>query len=331
LQGLIKELEVERKRFRDILDIVPAYIVLIEIADFSIYYSNNFFRERYSKACGKTCHELIYGRTKVCENCGILNIFSLQYPFYGEMTDPNGRIYQIIRFPFNNEEGKSLIFEMGTDVTEKRNLEKIIQTRINEAEEKERKRIASDLHDDLGPTLCSVKLQLSSFKNKIDNNLLNDCVQLLTDSIEKMRTLANNISPNLVEMHGLETAVMSFIDKIEQTHQIHFNIKSNIKGSRFNNEAEVHLYRIITELVKNSISHSNCNEVNIKLHLNGDAFSMIYFDNGIGYEIQEKPSPDSGIGLQNIRTRVKLLNGTIEFKKNDKYTVVEINIRLPNS
>jgi PAS domain S-box-containing protein len=128
LQGLVRELEVERKRFKDLLDIIPAYIVLIEPVDFSIYYSNNYFRERYGKSCNKTCHELIYGRTKVCENCGILKIFSLSYPYYGEMTDPDGRIYQVIRFPFKIEEGKSLIFEMGTDITEKKNLESQVKT-----------------------------------------------------------------------------------------------------------------------------------------------------------------------------------------------------------
>jgi PAS domain S-box-containing protein len=125
LHQLVRELETERKRFRDLLDIIPAYIVLIEPADFSIYYSNNYFRERYGKSCLKTCHELIFGRSKVCENCGLLKIFSLNYPYYGEMTDPDGRIYQIVRFPFTNEEGKALIFEMGTDITDKKRQETI--------------------------------------------------------------------------------------------------------------------------------------------------------------------------------------------------------------
>jgi len=141
--------------------------------------------------------------------------------------------------------------EIGVDITDKKNLENFILSKILETEENDRKRFAIDLHDDLGPTLSAIKIQLSLLEkvktSKERKELLEICYQLLSESIDKMRTVANNIMPNLIESYGLETAVKSFIHRIEKTCQIKFKFKSNLKGSRIGAKIPgTHLYYMRT-------------------------------------------------------------------------------------
>jgi PAS domain S-box-containing protein len=322
-------LENERRKFEETLNIVPAYVIVSSSEDFTIRFANKYFREQFGEPGSGKCYEQIFGKTKRCAICSHSNEFSAENPNYIETTGPNGRIYHITSFPFTNANKESLILEMGVDVTEKKNLDKIILTKSFETEEREKKRMANDLHDDLGPTLSAIKLQLTMLTEGYPNEILNSCNEMLDDCIERMRFLASSISPNLVETYGLEKALLSFMNKIMKSDRIHFSFTSNLKDTRFRMEIEVQLYRIITELVNNTIKHVGPAKIMLDLKMNDEGIQVFYADNGPGYEVESKPTFASGSGLLNIKSRVSIINGKITFLNRDGHTEVVVYAGFP--
>jgi signal transduction histidine kinase len=328
LQKTLTDLEAEKQRFQDVLNMIPAFVALIT-PDYHVKFSNKIYQESFGKPLDKECYDHLFGRTYVCANCKIKEVLKTRKPCYREWTGPNGRIYHKSNFLFTDIDGTPFILEMGVDITEKKNMEKLMLSKILETEENDRRRFASDLHDDLGPTLSAIKLQMNLLStekaHKERTELLNISDELLSETIEKVRTLANNLMPRLIASYGLETAVRSFIDKMEKTCKIKFRFQSNLADYRFEAESELHLYRIITELVNNTIKHSGANEVILELNLSDQTLKIVYSDNGKGYNFQKDLSEATGIGLHNIMNRATLVNGTIDFLKKAGKIVVTIN------
>ena len=328
LQKTLVDLDAEKQKFQDLLNQIPAYVALITM-DQEIVYTNKHFTEYFGELNNQKCYEVFFGRSQVCDNCKAVKVFDSSQAFHWEAVCQNDRIYQISDFIYENDQDQPLILEIGVDITDKRNMEKLIISKILETEERDRRRFASDLHDDLGPTLSAIKLQLSLLAKvnsaKQKNELLTLCDQLLLEGIDKMRTVANNILPNLIESYGLETGVKSFITKMELASKIKFHFTSNLKGLRLSQDSELHLYRIVTELVNNTIKHARATEVSLDMKLSDHELRMRYFDNGKGYTVNNDTLNTQGIGIENMRNRINLLHGTIEFIQKDGKTVVFVS------
>jgi PAS domain S-box-containing protein len=323
-----QEIEVKGKQFEDTLNLMPAFVILVSAEDHSITFANRYFRDHYGDPAESPCYELLLGKTQKCALCGTPGFFSDMQPTHEEMVDSRGRIFQITRFPYTDVTNKPFIFEMGIDITEKRNLEKIILAKTFETEEKEKKRLARDFHDDLGPMLATIKLRMEMFA---DGEEINSCSDMLTECIDKLRIITHGQSPILVENYGLYPAVYSYIRNIEKTKRISFNLTSNMEEVRFKTEFEVHLYRIITELVNNTIKYSGAANAFLDMKAENGSIRVVYSDDGPGYEIEMKPTAVSGTGVLNIKSRVKIMNGKISFLRIDGHTIVVINVDLPRS
>ncbi|MGA3013283.1 MAG: PAS domain S-box protein [Bacteroidales bacterium] len=327
LQLAMVDLETEKKKFQNLLNMVPAYVALIT-TDYNITFTNKNFIEYFGELKDQKCYEIFFGRDKTCDTCKIPKVLSSGEPYHWEAICRNNRIYQISDFSFNDNNGSPFVLEIGSDITDKRRLDELMIRKILETEEKERRRFASDLHDDLGPTLSAIKLQLSLLEKvkstEEREKLITKCDQLLSDGIDKIRIIANNIMPNLIESYGLETSVKSFIQKIEGPANLSFRFESNLEGYRFDKESELHLYRIVAELINNTLKHAHATEVLLKFSLKENELIIEYSDNGKGYSFVEGNYMSDGSGIQNIRNRINLLHGTIEFTSERGRTLVRI-------
>jgi PAS domain S-box-containing protein len=134
----------ERKRFFDVLETLPAYLVLLT-PDYHVPFANRFFRERFGESHGKRCYEYLFGRSTPCEICETYTVLKTNAPHHWEWTGPDGRNYDIFDFPFTDTDGSPLIMEMGIDITERRqaeielmkhreHLEELVQDRTHELE-----------------------------------------------------------------------------------------------------------------------------------------------------------------------------------------------------
>ena len=200
--------------------------------------------------------------------------------------------------------------------TEKRVISAIINT-----EENERKRFAKDLHDGLGPLMSTVKMSLSALGEKIkdptDTVILNNTNHLINEAINTLKDISNNLSPHVLSNFGLSSALSAFIAKINQTRAIEVEFKSNMENTRLESEKEVVMYRAACELINNSILHSGASRIEIELNKHEKFITLQFYDNGRGFDTASLESEESkGMGLSNIETRVKSVDGVFILESN---------------
>lgn len=204
---------------------------------------------------------------------------------------------------------------------------------ILEAEEKERQRIAKDLHDGVGQMMSAAKLNLSAieneitFKDEMQKISLQRIIKLVDDSCKEVRAVSHNMMPNALLKAGLSSAVREFINQIDQKI-IKVNLHSEGLNERLDSNTETVLYRVIQECVNNVIKHAGASHLDISLIKDEDGVSATVEDNGKGFDVMDITKMD-GLGLKNIRTRVEYLKGTVDFDSAPgKGTLVAIHVPL---
>ena len=240
--------------------------------------------------------------------------------------------YFLVRSNFIKYKGKEAIMSILTDITENKNVEQYVLNKVIETEENDRKQFAADLHDDLGPILSTIKLRLGLMEKVKDSGEIQENIaisnELMGLVVEKIRTISQNITPHLIESLGLEAAVHDLCNRITNNSKMVVEFDSGLKAKRFPQPVELHYYRIISELVNNSIKHSGATKIHINLKGNDESLTLVYFDNGKGYNLKEVIQLSGGIGLRSIQNRVSLINGTIDFQTNKGNTVVKISKKM---
>jgi signal transduction histidine kinase len=200
---------------------------------------------------------------------------------------------------------------------EKRDMEKNLLNAIIQAEETERKRFAKDLHDGLGPILSTVKLSLSSLsrieKEDQMKKILRNSDMAIDEAIKSIREISNNLSPHILNNFGLTKAIRNFINKINYSETFQIKFVSNLSDDRFESNTEVVLYRVLCELINNTIKHAEASLISISLEKTDGMILCCYKDNGKGYDINKLTNNQlSGMGNSNMITRINSLNGRFD-------------------
>jgi signal transduction histidine kinase len=194
---------------------------------------------------------------------------------------------------------------------ESRVLSAIVRT-----EENERLNFSKELHDGLGPLLSSVKMAISASRRnedpKINEEVMTNAGKLIDESIMSLKEISNKLSPHVLNNFGLKKALRSFISKLPNIESPSINLDTNIEDRRFSYNVEVVLYRVICELISNSLKHSKARNVYISLMADSQSVSLDYLDDGIGFDSNVLEMSDKGMGFANIRSRIKSLNGTFD-------------------
>jgi signal transduction histidine kinase len=194
---------------------------------------------------------------------------------------------------------------------------KVLQA-IMQTEEKERRQLAKDLHDGIGPLLSNIKMSVSALdKSQIsgfNKTVVDNISSLINEAITALKYTSNNLSPHILESFGLVSAVNSFVENINRLGKIDISFSSNIEDCRLESQVETNLYRIICELIHNTIKHASASNVSILIHHQENRLVIQYFDDGIGFDPQDTVKMN-GMGISNMHSRLKALNGEIEFKK----------------
>ncbi len=240
----------------------------------------------------------------------------------------SGNLDATVQIDHNDEVGilaKSLKY-MGVKLKENmNNLKKVERKMLTisiETEEKERKRMAEDLHDSLGPLLSSAKLFINALKNqsslyiKEHQYLIESAEEIISEAITSAKNVAYNLSPNLLRDFGLDLAVRYFCNQIKNASNIEINYSSDDYPSNYNRKIETMLFRVIKELINNTIKHAAANTVNIRMYFDNRFFRIDYSDDGKGFEMDANnmTDKDSKHGLINIFNRINYIKGNIDFK-----------------
>ena len=202
------------------------------------------------------------------------------------------------------------------DITKRKAAEKLILKTVIDTEEKERKKIAGNLHDDIGPQLAGLNMYVSTLSRKLKDTEFESSLKLIQriikNSINGLRSVSRNLSPHHLEAYGLAAAINYEIEISKELCIIQFN--SNLNKVRFASEIEATYFRVVKELLNNSLKYSGASEINIGLNIQNEKLFLDYSDNGVGFDYNKKKNEGTlGIGLLNIENRINYLNGKCFF------------------
>ena len=194
---------------------------------------------------------------------------------------------------------------------------KVLQA-IMHTEEKERRQLAKDLHDGIGPLLSNIKMSVSALDqtqiNGFNKTVVENINSLINEAITSLKYTSNNLSPHILDSFGLVSAINSFVENINRLGKINISFSNNLDECRFESQIETNIYRIICELFQNTIKHAAASNVSLLMHHHENKMIIQYFDDGIGFDPDDS-GKINGMGISNMYSRLKALSGEIEFKR----------------
>ncbi|PCH65551.1 MAG: hypothetical protein COC12_14405 [Rhodobacteraceae bacterium] len=209
---------------------------------------------------------------------------------------------------------------------------KSLNLKLIRTEEKERRKIAEYLHDEIGQTLSIINIKLTyllDYEHLPEaQNIIQESSNLVKDTIKKTRLITYNLSPPVLYELGLIQAVMWKLDQIEDKHNITTMFKSTEEFLVINEDVKILLYKSICELLTNTIKHANANLIEIEITKVSKEICITVSDNGKGFS--NKPLNNlnnlDGFGLFSINERLEYIEGSItvesEIGKGTKVTLI---------
>lgn len=198
-------------------------------------------------------------------------------------------------------------------------------------QEKAHKRIAEELHDNLGSILVTLNMFADALQKKTDPEAQKQLAKKISEvaaiANEATRKISHSLDSGVLKHFGLATAVQELTDAVNDSQTV--AVSSHIQlTDQLDSEVSLNVYRIIQELINNTLKHAEATKINLDLNQIKDHLSLIFEDNGIGFT-KEEIAERKGMGLRNLESRVERMNGqlTIDSKKN-KGTSIIIEIPL---
>jgi signal transduction histidine kinase len=198
-----------------------------------------------------------------------------------------------------------------------------------ESQEQERKRIGADLHDSLGSLLWGAKVNASFIQRSVEldesaKTSYQELTQILDESIDTVRRIAWELTPEAFHYSGLSASVNKLCDRLDGKG-IEINLHEE-DSKLWNDDRALLVFRIIQELVSNSVKHSGATTLAISMKWLEEKLNILVMDNGSGFKSEQEKK---GVGLWNIEQRMKQLNGKISIGNPPTGTGVEVNLEIP--
>jgi PAS domain S-box-containing protein len=315
-------LKAERQRFFDVLETLPAYVVLLT-PDYYATFANRTFTERFGESHGRRCFEFLFGRSEPCKTCETYSVLKTMAPHGWEWTGPDGRIYSVFDFPFVDTDGSNLILEMGIDITERKRAQEELKKKEDQirffasqymaAQETERRRVAVELHDAIASSLAGIKFRIEKISEDMKQGLfsvesMKDVSFTLAQTIGEVRRIMADLRPSILDDLGIMPALNWLCREFETTYS-HFSVEKQIGISEdeIPDFLKIVMFRISQEALTNIARHSGASLVDLALQKAGGRVELTIQDNGSGFRPDEIVK---GLGLSTMRERAELTGGT---------------------
>ncbi len=203
-------------------------------------------------------------------------------------------------------------------------------------QEEERQRIAADLHDDAGPLLATARLYLNENLVNQDKSTQLQAIfqarQILDDTIQLIRNISHSLMPPTLKNFGLESAINDLFQKISGSGSINASSRFHEYKERLKPEKELIVFRVVQELINNILKHSNASFIHLTQNVHSDKFFLRIHHDGRGIvqsDFEKLNKSNIGLGLKNISSRLKVVQGNINFEKDISQTYYKVTIELP--
>jgi signal transduction histidine kinase len=329
------EVERERRRLYDVLEALPAMTCLLT-PDYHVAFANRSFREKFGEAHGRRCYEFCFGRAQPCEFCETYQVLKTGQPHRWEVTGPDGRtIIEAYDFPFTDVDGSPLILEMAIDITERKRAEAALQElnetlaqrarqlqkltlELSQAEDRERRRIAALLHEDLQQQIAGAKFHLNLARNRARHDppqqaIVDRVDEMLKEAIEKSRRLSHDLSPAVLHLNDLREVLQWLAHRVWEQQGLSVRVDVASAATAQSEALTMFLFRAAQEMLFNVVKHAGVNEATLRVRHRGRYVGLRISDRGRGFDPQEL-TRTAGFGLLSIRERVELLGGRMKIK-----------------
>lgn len=239
-----------------------------------------------------------------------------------------------------NSRKKQKLAQQEKELEKQRNLtllkeqELVVINAMIEGQEKERKYIAEDLHDNIGSVLATLKLHFENLKINYEKKEFNQdklykrTENLIDEAYKKIRGIAHAKNAGVIANVGLLNAIQIMAEKIASADKIHIDVIHYGLNQRLENSLEITIFRIIQELITNVIKHAEAQNVTINISLYDNTINIIFEDDGKGFN-KNNTHFAKGMGLDSIEKRITHLNGTFEIDSTiQKGTTFVMNIPI---
>ena len=189
---------------------------------------------------------------------------------------------------------------------------------LMQGEEKERSRIAKDLHDGVAGMLAAVKMHFSSVPaadELLETEGYRQGMKLLNEAAQEIRKTSHNLMPEVLLQHGLDEALRRYCTNVTNSRTLQIQYDSWGEVDRFNDGFELSVYRIVQELINNIIKHSKATQAMVQLTQQENLLSISIEDNGVGFE---KDGAAEGMGLRSLQSRIRAMNGKLEMEATEQ-------------
>lgn len=343
-----KELDKSQRLFKSFMANTPAMGWIIDDSH-KFRYLNKAYRTNFKlddSAIGKSlyqifpkpvCDSFIENNKRVWKSGIVIEAIE-------EGVGPEGRkqIYQIYKFPLGEEDGKKLLGGVALDITEQRMLEQKLATEekrkkreiiqaIIDAQEKERRELAYELHDNVNQILSSSKLMLDvvSDSQQTNTEFVNRSNEYLSEAIKELRRISHNLSPGILKDISLEAAIQDVVEQINNSGKLHIIYRKRNYAKDKNKaggDIQLTVLRIAQEQLNNIIKHAEATEVIIQLFITKTRIILSVKDNGKGFNIE---NTKRGLGLHNIFNRAEYYQGEVLLESEPgKGSLLKIEIPL---
>jgi two-component system, NarL family, sensor kinase len=202
-------------------------------------------------------------------------------------------------------------------------------------QEEERQRLAADLHDDAGPLLATARLYLNENLVNLDKTTqlqsIFNAKQIIDDTIQLIRNISHSLMPPTLKNFGLESAVNDMFQKISGSGSINASCRFHDYKERLHIDKELMLFRVIQELVNNVLKHSNASFIHVTQNTNESKLYIRLHHDGKGLtqaDFERFNKSASGLGLKNIQSRLRVIQGKIFFEKDPSQTYYKVTIEV---
>ena len=205
-------------------------------------------------------------------------------------------------------------------------------------QEEERQRIAADLHDDAGPLLATARLYLNDnlVHQDISTQLqsIYNAKQIIDDTIQLIRNISHSLMPPTLKNFGLESAINDLFQKISGSGAINASCRFHDYRERMLPQRELLIFRVAQELVNNILKHSNSSFIHLTQNTSDGTFYIRLHHDGKGItqaDFERMNKSSVGLGLKNIQSRMKVLDGSVLFEKDASQTFYKVTLEMPLS
>ena len=223
---------------------------------------------------------------------------------------------------------KVTFFRMKMQVEEIKKQEAVFVA-LQKGEEKERNRIAEELHDGISAKLSGLNMNLdymlSNKDEAHDKSLINKTHEGINEVIHELREISHNIYPEFLIENDLQTSLQKFTEQLNSKNGCKYSLFYEMAGIKLDNNLKLHSYRIITELLHNVHKHALAKHASVQINNEQEHILIIVEDDGKGF-FPEIQTSTNGIGLQNIHNRVHVCSGTINIDSSTAGTTIIVNI-----